>query len=89
MFRLHTHSNKDKNRGIDSQMMGVFENVLSYIFVSQEWKCKKLQIVYVIVAAMDKDIVATATKDVHLVPDEIMLMSMQYKKLKMPVCIAT
>ena len=39
--------------------------------MSQEWTCKKLQIVYVIVAAMDKDIAATATKDVHLVPDEI------------------
>ena len=39
--------------------------------MSQEWKCKKLQMVYVIVAAMDKDIAATATKDVHLVPDEI------------------
>ena len=39
--------------------------------MSQEWKCKKLQIVYVIVTAMDKDIAATATKDVHLVPDEI------------------
>ena len=25
----------------------------------------------IIVAAMDKDIAATATKDVHLVPDEI------------------
>ena len=39
--------------------------------VSQEWKCKKLQIFYVIVAAMDKDITATATKDVHVVPEEI------------------
>ena len=39
--------------------------------MSQEWKCRKLQIVYVIVAAMDKDIAATATKDVHLIPDEI------------------
>ena len=39
--------------------------------MSQEWKCKKLQIVYVIVATMDKDIAATAAKDVHLVPDEI------------------
>ena len=39
--------------------------------MSQEWKCKILQIVYVIVAAMDKDIAATATKDVHLVPDKI------------------
>ena len=39
--------------------------------MSQKWKCKKLQIVYVIVAAVDKDIAATATKDVHLVPDEI------------------
>ena len=39
--------------------------------VSQEWKRKKLQIVYVIVAAMDKDIAATGIKDVHLVSDEI------------------
>ena len=39
--------------------------------MSQEWKCKKLQIVYVKVAAMDKDIAATAAKDIHLVPDEI------------------
>ena len=39
--------------------------------MSQEWKCKKLQIICVIVAAMDKDIAPTATKDVHLVPDEI------------------
>ena len=39
--------------------------------MSQEWKCKKLQIIYIIVAAMDKDIAATAAKDVHLVPDEI------------------
>ena len=39
--------------------------------MSQEWKCKKLQIVHVIVAAMDKDIAATATKDVHLVAEEI------------------
>ena len=39
--------------------------------MSQEWKCKKLQIIYVIVAAIDKDIAATAAKDIHLVPDEI------------------
>ena len=39
--------------------------------MSQEWNCKKLQIVNVIVAAMDKDIAATAAKDVHLVPDKI------------------
>ena len=32
---------------------------------------KKLQLIYVIVAALDKDIAATAAKDVHLVPDEI------------------
>ena len=41
------------------------------VVISYLWKCKKLQIVYIIVAAMDKDIVATAAKDVHLVPDEI------------------
>ena len=39
--------------------------------MSQEWKCKKLQIVHVIVAAIDKDIAATAAEDAHLVPDEI------------------
>ena len=39
--------------------------------MSQEWKCKKLQIVYVIVTTMDKDIAAIAVEDVHLVPDEI------------------
>ena len=39
--------------------------------MSQEWKCKKLQVIYVIVAAMDKDITATSAKDVHLIPDEI------------------
>ena len=39
--------------------------------MSQEWNYKKLQIVYVIVATVDKDIAAIAAKDVHLVPDEI------------------
>ena len=39
--------------------------------MSEEWKCKQLQIIYVIVAAMDKNIAATAAKDVHLLPAEI------------------
>ena len=39
--------------------------------MTQEWKCKILQIICVIVAVIDEDIAATATKDVHLVPDEI------------------
>ena len=42
-----------------------------FLVSSQEWKCKKLQIIYVIAVAMDKDIAATAAKDVHRVPDEI------------------
>ena len=39
--------------------------------MSQGWKCKKLKIIYVIVVAVDKDVAATATKDIHLIPDEI------------------
>ena len=60
MLRLYIHSNKD-----DLKMF-----LVSYLCL-KSGSVKKLQIIYVIVAAMDKDIAVTAATDVHLVPDEI------------------